>query len=221
MSSLVRKIFGSNKRKVFCIGFGKTGTTSVEKALKDLGYEMGDQAHGEMLIKAWSKRDFDPIIEFCKTAQAFQDIPFCLPFTYIALDQAFPGSRFILTIRDNADQWYESLTKFHAKIHGNGKLPDAKDLKASIYRYKGFAWDVRKAVWNVNEEDVYSKSILTNSYNRHNEDVIEYFRHRPDDLLVINVSKKNAYKDLCKFLNKQPMYETFPWENKTDDIKTN
>jgi hypothetical protein len=30
-------------RKVFCIGYGKTGTTSLEKVLRELGYIMGNQ----------------------------------------------------------------------------------------------------------------------------------------------------------------------------------
>lgn len=32
-----------NKEKVFCIGYGKTGTTTIGKVLEDFGYDLGDQ----------------------------------------------------------------------------------------------------------------------------------------------------------------------------------
>jgi len=89
---------------VFCIGLVKTGTTSLERALKDLGYRLGDQRKGEALLPAYAVRNFRPIVEFCLTADAFQDAPFSYPFTYIALDQSFPNARFILRfamIRNN------------------------------------------------------------------------------------------------------------------------
>ena len=50
--------------KVFCIGFPKTGTTSLEKALKDLGYRLGDQHQGELLVAAYAARNFKAIIDF-------------------------------------------------------------------------------------------------------------------------------------------------------------
>lgn len=50
-----------NRPKIFCIGSGKTGTTSVEKALKDLGFKMGDQVKGELLVNDYISRDFKAI----------------------------------------------------------------------------------------------------------------------------------------------------------------
>jgi hypothetical protein len=44
---------------------------------------------------------------------------------------------------------------------------------------------------------------------------MEYFRSKPEKLLVINVSDDNDYIKLCDFLDKKPLYKTFPWENKT------
>ena len=94
-----------NKQKIFCIGLNKTGTTSLEKAMIDLGYLIGDQRQAELLFDDWVKRDFSKLIEYCKTAVFFQDSPFSYPYTYVAIDQAFPNSKFILTIRDDAEQW--------------------------------------------------------------------------------------------------------------------
>lgn len=72
------------------MGFNKTGTTSIKTVLEGLGYELGDQRRGEELLGAWSRRDFGPITRYCKSAQAFQDVPFSLPYNYVSLDQRFP-----------------------------------------------------------------------------------------------------------------------------------
>lgn len=94
--------------KVFCIGRNKTGTTSMARAVVSLGFKLGKQSRAERLLEDWGKRDFCRIIRYCKSADAFQDIPFSLPDTYQALDEAFPKSKFILTVRNNSEEWYET-----------------------------------------------------------------------------------------------------------------
>jgi len=211
------KLFKKNQSsKVFCIGHNKTGTTSIERVLKDFGYAMGNQVKGELLLDAWYNRDFKSIIKFCKTAEAFQDLPFSLPFTYEHLDGAFPKAKFILTERDNAEQWYQSLTKFHSKLWSDGvAIPTAEDLKQATYRYKGYSYKANRCVYPTPEEDIYNKAIMLEFYKRYNETIKTYFKSRPEKLLVINVSKSDDYAKLCEFL-KQPITRTdFPWENKT------
>ena len=135
----LQQSFRPTEGKVFCIGFNKTGTTSVKVAFKDLGYRVGNQPVAEGFIADWTRRDFSRIIDYCNTADAFQDIPFSLPDTYQSLDAAFPESKFILTVRTNADIWYRSLTTFHAQVFGAGKIPTEDDLARATYRFKGWA----------------------------------------------------------------------------------
>ena len=208
-----------SKAKLFCVGAGKTGTTSVEKALSDFGYRMGDQVKAELLLDDYSKRNFKAIIEYCKTADAFQDAPFCFQHTYQALDQSFPNSKFILTVRDSDEQWYNSLVNFHRKNYASGnENPTWNDLKNATYRYKGYAAEVRKKVFGILEdEDPYSEVKLKQYYNTHNNSIIDYFKNKPN-LLIINVAKKESYKKLCGFLNRKPLYDEFPWENETAKI---
>ena len=73
--------------QIFCIGRNKTGTTSLAEALTELGIIVGEQNLAEHLIHDWARRDFRRLFLYCRTAQAFQDIPFSLPFTFQALDQ--------------------------------------------------------------------------------------------------------------------------------------
>ena len=102
------KIEVLGKPKIFCIGRNKTGTTSIKRAFQDLGYRVGKEETAFTFMHSYAKRDFRPIIRFCRTAQVFEDIPFSLFYTYQAVDYAYPGSKFILTIRDSADQWVNS-----------------------------------------------------------------------------------------------------------------
>src|SRR4051812_30592485 len=109
--------------KIFCVGAGRTGTTSLGSFFASLGFRVGDQPTGELLLHAWAGRDFTPIISLANSAQVFQDFPFNCPFTFQAMDMAFPNSKFILSIRDNSEQWYTSLTRFHIRLFGSGRLP--------------------------------------------------------------------------------------------------
>lgn len=202
------------KEKVFCIGLNKTGTTSLEQALKDLGYKMGDQYEGEMLLKAYARRDFKAIVDFACSADAFQDAPFSFPFTFLFLDHYFPNAKFILTVRDNADQWYNSMVSFHAKIFGDGKVPTKEVLQKAVYRYEGRPWEANRVLFNTPEDDVYHKPTLVSYYERHNADVREYFRLK-NNFLELNMSVPGGYKKMCDFLGKKPIAEDFPWLNKT------
>ena len=61
-------MFRVKNKKIFCIGANKTGTTSVERALIDHGFKMGNQRNAQDLIESYKNRDFNTIIKFCKTA---------------------------------------------------------------------------------------------------------------------------------------------------------
>ena len=209
----------AGKQKIFCIGRNKTGTTSLAKALKDLGVIVAEQRPAELLIHDWSKRDFRRIFRFCHTAQAFQDIPFSLPYTFQALDLRFPGSKFILSMRKSPEQWYNSLINFHAKKFGCGRVPSYDNLKNANYIYRSWMLEVNRAVYQTPDDDLYNREILINHYNFHNQSVMEYFRHRSDDLLVINMAENSDYAKFCEFIGKPFTRGEFPWENRTDKIE--
>lgn len=207
------------KPKIFCVGANKTGTTSLKYAMKELGYVVGLQRTAENLIDDWAKRDFRRMIKYCKSAEFFQDIPFSLDFTYVIMDHVFEDSKFILTVRDSPEQWYNSLVRFHSKKWGkNGEPPTKKQLQDGFYIYKGRPWHVNRLTKTTPEDDPYNKEILIRRYMNHNESIKSYFRHRPDDLLILNVADENAYTDLCNFLGVKEVRDSFPWENRTSEL---
>lgn len=211
------KITNRGYNKIFVIGFGKTGTTTLNKTLKTFGFSIGDQAVAEILSEDWSKGRKDRIINYCYTADAFQDLPFMMPGLFIELDKTFPNSKFILTVRDSPDQWYNSLIRFHTKIFSQriNIPPNEEDLRNALYRYKGWALDSMKFFWDYPNVDLYDEKKYKERYNHHIETVRSYFKNRPNDLIEINVAKRTDFIRLCDFLEVQTQMTDFPWENKT------
>ena len=71
-----------NKTKFFCIGANKTGTTSLEKAFKELDFVIGNQRKAELLTPDYFEKNYQPLLDYCKTAEVFQDVPFSFLDTY-------------------------------------------------------------------------------------------------------------------------------------------
>lgn len=137
-----------NRPKVFVIGFNKTGTTSIEAALKELGYYLGNQRRGEMLWGDIVSKNYEALYSLINSAEAFQDNPFSCPEIFKVIDQKFPGSKFILTVRDSVDQWYKSTINFESKIFGNGSLPSKKMLEDHPYCYKGWIAKINNFIFD-------------------------------------------------------------------------
>jgi hypothetical protein len=202
--------------KIFCVGRNKTGTTSLERAFKDLDYVVADYVPAKLLTdEFYFERRFTEFVEFCKGAQVFQDVPFSYPYVYVYLDQVFPGSKFILSVRDDAEQWYRSITRFHGKLFGtDGATPTAEQVKNATYGKFGFGYNIMK-VHGTSDEDPYNKQTMIDHYNAHNKAIEVYFEHRPDDLLVVNLAKPEDYKRFVEFLGVSSPHTAFPKENVT------
>ena len=105
-----------NFNKIFCIGFNKTGTKTLEYVLRKLDYKLPDLRYQIIsIVEQQYLGNYKPMIDFVSRYDAFQDNPFATGSTYIIADSLFPKSKFILTIRD-PNKWFESLCKYHCKI---------------------------------------------------------------------------------------------------------
>lgn len=204
----------TKKPKLFCIGANKTGTTSIEAAFRRLGLTVAPQRKGEFLLRKWAMRDFEPLINLSRTADAFQDIPFSLPYSYVALDTTFPKSKFILTVRDSPEQWFNSLLRFHTKIVGKQRIPSPSDLKSFSYCYPGWIWEYHKFVYGIDETTLFDREIYLRHYINHNFMVTDYFKNRPDSLLVLNLSEQSTMRKLIEFIGLKYEGQTMPHLNK-------
>lgn len=192
--------------KVFCIGFAKTGTTSLKTVLEQLGYRTLDAAASAKLIEDWARRDFRRLIELCKHADAFQDVPFNLPFSFQALDAAFPGSKFVLTFRDDSEMWYRSWSTFIAALVGTDFPPDEASLKAFPVPHKGWLWRLLDVTMGT-QKSPFEKERCKRYYEAHNASIREYFRFRPESFLAVKLGDPAALERLCEFLEveRRPM----------------
>lgn len=207
-----------NSNKIFCIGMNKTGTTSLLYEFVRNGITTGNQREGELLLPKYINGNIKPILNYCKKGRFFQDIPFSIPNFYKILDKEFPNSKFILSLRNSADEWYDSLVRFHTKTKLIGipnKLPTSDELKLSDYVYKGWAYDAHNTIYNVSHNDPYNKDILISTYENHKKDVIEYFKNRNNDLLVIDLSDMKSYGKFKNFFGIKNNFTNFLHENKS------
>jgi hypothetical protein len=207
--------------RYFCVGRNKTGTTSIAKAFKYAGYRVGKQRPAQAMVSDYIKRDFSALIQYCRSAEVFQDFPFSCPETYRYLDEAFPGAKFILSVRDSSEQWYKSLVRFHALRFGKeGRIPTAEDLKSAPSLWTGRPWETNRALYDSPDDDPYNKDILIAHYEAHNQAVRKYFRDRPGNFIEINVARKTDYRRFVEFIGADSADVDFPWENSIESVRS-
>ena len=187
----------------------------MKAALRSFGYRVGVQSVAEEIFdRDYFRGDFTALIDYCRSADAFQDVPFSLPSTYEVLDAAFPGSQFILTVRSTSEDWYASLCRFHSRLYGReGRLPTLADLEAADYRRAGFMTNLVK-IYGTSVDDPYHKETLIAHYEAHNAAVRGYF-HGRDNLLEIDVSIADDWSRLAAFLGRTSRLSGFPHENRS------
>lgn len=217
--------------KVFCIGYNKTGTTTMERVLKNFGYRVPSQRKQERrVVEELYRGNHVPLYTLCKKYDAFQDMPFSRDVTYAVVDAMFPGSKFILTVRDS-DEWFASTVRFHLqsifKLAGVEKLEDFNELSfkdKDIYIRKNYLQNVYKrfAVSVIDHQVRYDWSLVYNKahrieqYERRNEEIVKHFQDRQNQLLVLDLSKEKDNSKIVEFLNlSRKFIDTLPHLNRT------
>ena len=190
-------MISQKKTKIFGIGLSRTGTQSLSRALRTLEYRTAH--YPNIVYYRLGRADID--INEVKKYDAVTDIP--VARFYKELDIAFPGSKFILTIR-NAKKWVESCNKLYEL---SGKTLDdwfnnhSEFISRILLHFFGLSqsFDFRKfcikkpksvkIIKPLMNLEVYSsihfdKRKMIKAYKRHIEDVILYFSNRKNDLLI-------------------------------------
>src|SRR6185503_19618665 len=94
---------------IFGIGLSKTGTTSLYAALHELGYRSATYGHmAELGLSDWFRGDFTT--DYLAGYDAVTDLP--IGVFYAQLDMRYPGSKFILTVRDVESWLVSAKTQF-------------------------------------------------------------------------------------------------------------
>lgn len=165
--------------KVFCIGFNKTGTTSLGKSLELLGYR-NSSFNKKVWREYYARKQYGKIVKYTAKFDSFDDLPWLKEDMIPLMDESFPNSKFIYLHREE-ESWKKSLKNWRLKVFGDEP-------------------DVEKEWGN---------------YLAHQKFVMDYFKDRPEDLLVLNIRDEKGFKKLADFLGKETDREAFPHFNKT------
>ncbi len=176
------------KRKVFGVGLGKTGTTTLGACLKTLGYKVtGCDVN---LTRHLRQGNWAPLYRVADRYNGFEDFPW--PLTYKKMDERYDECKFILTVRKDSETWFKSLLK-HADKTG------PTEHKKLAYGYK--------LPYGLKEEHI-------SFYEQHNREVKQYFQDRDKKLLVVCWETGDGWKKICNFLGHSIPGEPFPHSNK-------
>jgi hypothetical protein len=185
--------------KIFCIGLPKTGTCSLDMALMKLGFKTW---HNPAKLKV--SRQFDGTFDFRAGLQGIDAVLNSFERIYPVLDEKFPDSRFILTVRDK-EKWLRS-----SRAHF--KKPQAKQPKGG-----------KLTRCNLNRIDVYgcfryNRTQFEFIFDSHIRNVLQYFKDKPEKLLVLDLCDMPpvvSWHNLCNFVGKPLPTNTskFPHRN--------
>ena len=188
--------------RVFGIGMHKTATSSLHKALGILGMESAHWPNANWARDIWQEMNalgHSPTIE---RSYALSDIP--IPILFRRLDSVYPGSKFILTLRPEKD-WLESAEKHWS---------DLNPWRSS--------WHLSPIIDRLHQQ-VYGRTdfnpdVFIRRYRAHNAEVLEYFKDRPEDLLVMDFGNAAGWIELCGFLHRAIPNASFPRENRVESL---
>jgi|APSaa5957512622_1039677.scaffolds.fasta_scaffold135328_1 hypothetical protein len=190
-NSIVISLNKPNKIKYFCIGYPKTGTTTLAECFKILKYK--EIKLYDYFIKWFqSNKNINDILndkyflKEIKENRMFADWPFHL--IYKEIYKKFPNSKFILTIRKDKKTWEESLARYKKR-----------KIKKTM-------------LW---------KGLPPNQYEKHIREVKEHFKNSPNNLLIMCFEKGDEWEKLCTFLKEEVPNTKFPHKNKGELWKLN
>ena len=171
-----------SKTKIFGIGLGKTGTTTLGACLNNLGYKHYGwySLTNYKLLHQIKLDNFDDVHRVVNQYDCFEDYPW--PLIYKWLDQKYPNSKFILTIRKCSQTWFKSCLNHYFRL---------QDRAAYVY----------DLIYGLGHPQNCSDEYI-NFYESHNQQVIDYFQSKPDKLLIICWEKGDSWDKLCGFLGK-------------------
>lgn len=192
------------KQKVFGLGFHKTGTQSLDEALKILGFKTihGDPrkaphggTEGSKLLDEYIRQGNYYLPTF-DLYDAFTDNPYFSIWKEIV--QMFPEAKYILTIRDEK-KWIKSCVQYY-----QGRR--VRTMREWMF---GQHADPSK-----NKE---SENAWLGAYRRHNPEIMEYFKSAGKDLLIMDITRGDGWNVLCPFLDRPIPSVPFPHRNNSKD----
>ena len=196
--------------KIICAGYAKTGTKSIAKALRDLGFTVFD----------WEEQIFDFVDDWVDVFQngakpdvkrLYQNADVCVDmpgtFFFEEILEAFPDCKVILSERDE-DSWVKShVNQLDSIAASRSRFMIRHLLSPTLYKVRGIVDSYFNALFGSCNPK--STCVFRKRYRIHNHRVKSIVP--ADKLLVYNV--KQGWKPLCDFLGCEIPAVAFPHEN--------
>lgn len=179
---LRRLRYGRPQAKVFCLGFQKTGTTSLQYALSLMGYRVAGIMDAN--LHATPEALHAEALRLLPRFDAFADNPW--PLYFREFDAMFPHAKFILTTREPG-HWYTSVCKHFGE---------------SGSKMRGWVYGAATPVGN--------RQAYVDKLVNHQEAVRAHFADRPGDLMEFDISAGHGWTELCGFLDLPVPRQGFP-----------
>lgn len=180
-------------QKVFGIGLNKTGTTTLARCLRILGFGKHVSCRGDLLAR-YREGDLGEVFDVTDDGETFADWPW--PLMYRELFSRYGDrARYILTRRSSAEIWLESLKRHCLRTAVDGHCR----LLAYGYNYPHGL-----------------EGYHLNFYETHNRQVREFFALQGCGHLLLELSfdSGDGWPELCAFLGRPLPVVPLPHENK-------
>lgn len=208
--------------EILALGFSRTGTMSLKRALEKLGYNvyhmeecvtrwqekhlhLFEEATRAKLLgegKLWTGAELDKVLQ---NYTAIEDIP-CLHFVHELIEH-YPKAKVILTTRD-IDSWQASVEKSIFAIVNMRILPFMSAIDPFLWRPYRFLLTSSVDKWTGG--DLSNSEALRRTYIDHYANV----RSKIPPERLLNFHPKDGWVPLCNFLGKHvPENEPFPRVN--------
>jgi len=173
--------FYSKKQKVFGIGLNKTGTSSLGAYFERLGYYHSFETYSSRKLNRFLK-DENYLFKEASRFDMHEDWPWA--FVYEKIFYRFSDAKFILTLRETPEKWFNSLLNTTIR-HG----PNPQNL--IFYGSEAIKPEMKKR--------------LIEQYNNHTKKVINFFENNNamDKLLILKTNDIDKEEKICSFLGIQ------------------
>ncbi|MHA1948297.1 MAG: sulfotransferase family protein [Candidatus Thorarchaeota archaeon] len=197
---LDRNLFVKKIPKIFGLGFSKTGTSTLNHALKILGYKSCHYPNDSHTCNQLRDKRF--FLDIMKTNDALTDIQ-TVPF-YKQFEDLY-DCKFIMTTRDK-DKWLKSITN-HFNYH-HAKAPVSKNINTMTEMSKF----ILPLVFD--KPSLWSKDHFSKIYKEHLKGCRKHFENK-FNYLEIDICGGEGWETLCPFLDKPIPKRQFPHEGKS------
>jgi len=190
-------------KKIFGIGLSRTGSSSLAEALTILGYRAvhfpADPATQSEYFQFFTDPSDTLRLSVLDRYDAVTDTP--LGCVYRQLDRAYPGSKFILTVRDKESWlrscelwWHRSVVPF---MEHDQRVGPFMELAGKVTYGSAY----------------FDAALFSRAFDAHMIGVLSYFSGRDQDLLVLNICDGGGWDELAPFLGEPVPRVPFPHLN--------